>query len=159
MVKVKFMKPLTLLLISVLILAASCKKQRGLSDVEKENVNSEVRQFIKIIDSELETANVEAYKENFLNTDELAVASQGQLITSYNALCDTIDAHLSVMQKQSIQAVDEQIFVIDREHAVISTSKVTTITFKNGVDFTMSYAWTLLLVKRDGKWKIAHAHN
>ena len=153
------MKPVTLLFISVLILATSCKKQRGLSDAEKESVKSEVRQFIKTVDSELETANTEAYKKNFLNTDELAVASQGQLITSYNTLCDTIDVHLSVMQKQSIQPVDERIFVIDREHAVISTSKITKITFKNGAEFTMPYAWTLLLIKRNGEWKIAHAHN
>jgi hypothetical protein len=63
------------------------------------------------------------------------------------------------MQKQSVQTVDEKIFVIDREHAVISTSKITNITSKSGAEFTMPYAWTLLLVKRNGDWKIAHAHN
>jgi len=159
MLNSNFAKPVILLLISGLILTTSCKKQRELSNVEKENVKSEVQQFIKAVDSELESVNAEAYKKNFLNTDELAVASQGQLITSYNALCDTIDVHLSVMQKQSIQPVDERIFVIDREHAVISTSKVTTITLKNGAEFTMPYAWTLFLVKRNSEWKIAHAHN
>ncbi len=153
------MKSVIFLLISSLILTVSCQNQRGLSDEEKENVKSEVRQFIKTVEGELETANAEAYKKHFLNTDELAVASQNQLLTSYNALCDTIDAHLSVMQKQSVRTIDEKIFVIDREHAIISTSKVTTITFKNGTEFTMPYAWTLLLVKRDGEWKIAHEHN
>jgi|GEM_PF-2379044 len=153
------MKRVSLFLISGLILASSCTKQGSLSDLEKENIKSEVRQFIKTVESEAEDANAEAYKKHFLNTDELAVASQGQLITSYNALCDTIDAHFSVMQKQSVQTVDEKIFVIDREHAVISTSKVTTITFKDGAEFTMPYAWTLFLVKRNGDWKIAHAHN
>ncbi len=48
---------------------------------------------------------------------------------------------------------------INKEAAVLSAAKVTTITFKNGAQITMPYAWTLLIVKRDGKWKIAHAHN
>jgi len=127
--------------------------------LDKESVKEEIRQFMRTVNHDLETANAEAYKKHFLNTDDLAVASQNQLITSYSALCDTIDTHLSVMQKQSIQPVDEKIFVIDHEHAVISTSKVTTITFKNGAEFTMPYVWTLLIVKREGEWKIAHVHN
>ena len=56
------------------------------------------------------------------------------------------------MQKQSVQTVDEKIFVIDREHAVISTSKVTTVTFKNGAEFTMPYAWRLFFSEK--RWRL-----
>ena len=153
------MKLFRLLFVLVLSLTFSCQTQSKLDDQQKEAIKNEVQQFLKNVESELETVNADAYKKHFLNTSELAVASQGQLITSYDALSDTIDAHLSVMQKQSVQTVDEKIFVIDREHAVISTSKITNITSKSGAEFTMPYAWTLLLVKRNGDWKIAHAHN
>jgi hypothetical protein len=76
------------------------------------------------------------------------------LLTDPNALRDTINAHLSMMEKQSIEPVDEKIYVINNDAVVVSMSKVTTITFKNGVQFTMPYAWTMLIVRRDGEWKI-----
>ncbi len=137
----------------------ACLSQNNLTENEKLLVKNEVSKFIKQVDSNIESVSTEKYIEHFLNTDELAVATQGQLITSFNALRDTITLHLSVVQKQSIKTIEEKIFVIDQEHAVVSTSKVSTITFKNGAEITMPYAWTLFVVKRNEEWKIAHIHN
>jgi hypothetical protein len=64
-----------------------------------------------------------------------------------------------MVEKQSIKTNVEKIFVINKEAVVLSAGKVTTITFKGGSQITMPYSWTLLIVKRDGKWKIAHIHN
>jgi ketosteroid isomerase-like protein len=89
----------------------------------------------------------------------LAFATQGQLLTNPIALRDTINKHLGMVEKQSIKTNAERIFVINKDAVVLSAGKVTTITFKNGAQITMPYAWTLLIVKRDGKWKIAHIHN
>ena len=85
--------------------------------------------------------------------------SQGQLVTNPTAVHDTIYVHLGMIEKQSIKTNAEKIFVINKEAAVISTAKVSTITLKSGDQLTLPYAWTLLLIKRDGKWKIAHGHN
>ncbi len=63
------------------------------------------------------------------------------------------------MQKQSIQTFEEKIFVIDAEHAVVSTSKVSNLTFRNGAEFKIPYALTIFLVKRNGVWKIVQYHN
>ena len=91
--------------------------------------------------------------------DELAVATSGHLITNPTALRDTINKHLGMVEKQSIKTNAEKIFIINTEAAVLSAAKVITISFKNGAQITMPYPWTMLLVKRDGKWKIAHIHN
>ena len=72
---------------------------------------------------------------------------------------DTMKVHLAVMEKQETKNVMDKIFVITNDAAVISTSKIITITFKNGSQSTMPYALTMLLVKREGEWKIAHYHN
>ncbi len=153
------MKTLNLILIFGLILSFSCKKETGLSESAKNSVKDEICLFMKNFDAAASAANEQVYANMFIRTDELAVASQGKLYPSYNAVRDTIRAHMSAMQKQEIQNVDEKIFVIDQNHAVISTSKLTHITLKNGTEFTMPYALTMLLVKRNGEWKIAHYHN
>ena len=105
------------------------------------------------------SSSPDKYFDCFLHTDELAFATQGQLLTNPTSLHDTINKHLTFVEKQSIKTNAEKIFVINKEAVVLSTGKVTTITFKNGSQITMPYAWTLFLVKRDGKWKIAHIHN
>jgi hypothetical protein len=63
------------------------------------------------------------------------------------------------MEKQETKNVMDKIFVITKDAAVISTSKIVTLTFKSGGEVTMPYALTMLLVKREGEWKIAHYHN
>ena len=57
------------------------------------------------------------------------------------------------------KTIAEKIFIINSEAAVISISRIVTITFKNDSQINMPYALTMLLVKREGKWKIAHYHN
>ena len=111
------------------------------------------------VEAVLESPQPDKYFNYFLQTDELAVATLGQLVTNHLAMRDTINKHMGVMEKQSIKTTAEKIYVINKEAAVLSAAKVTDITFKNGAQITMPYAWTLLIVKRDGKWKIAHAHN
>ena len=81
------------------------------------------------------------------------------MVTNPTAVRDTINKHMGMLEKQSIKTIAEKIYVINKEAAVLSAAKVTTITLKNGAQMTMPYAWTLLLVKRDGEWKIAHVHN
>jgi ketosteroid isomerase-like protein len=63
------------------------------------------------------------------------------------------------MEKQKIETTGERIDVISDEAAVVSTSKTTTITFRNGYEMTMPYALTMLIRKVHGEWKIAHYHN
>jgi hypothetical protein len=122
-------------------------------------VKIEIRNFMKEIESTVMTPSPEDYFNYFLHTDELAVATMGQLVTSPAAVHDTITKHLSVVKNQAITTVDEKIYVINKEAAVISTSKVSRITFLDNSQVTMPYAWTMLMVKTGGKWKIAHAHN
>jgi hypothetical protein len=105
------------------------------------------------------SSSPDKYFDCFLHTDELAFATQGQLLTNPTSLHDTISKHLAFVEKQSIKTNAEKIFIINKEAVVLSVGKATTITFKNGSQITMPYAWTLLIVKRDGKWKIAQLHN
>ena len=56
------------------------------------------------------------------------------------------------MLRQENKPVMDKIFVININAAAISTSKVTTITFKNDSQITMPYALTMLLFKRERKW-------
>lgn len=153
------MKRFSLFLLATILFSVSSAKTVELSKKEKDLVKNEIQQFMKNMDAAASAANEEAYARMFLQTNELAVASQGKVINSFDAVRDTIHAHMSMMEKQSIKTTGENIFVIDKEHAVITTSKATKATMKNGAEFEMPYALTILLVKRNGEWKIAHYHN
>ena len=143
----------------MIFISLSCTQKTVLSEEDKKAVETEIHQFMTSVEAVMESASPDEYFNNFLQTDELAVASQGQLFTNPAVVRDTINKHLGMVEKQSIKTNAEKIYVVNKEAAVLSAAKVTTITFKNGAQITMPYGWTLLIVKRDGKWKIAHAHN
>lgn len=153
------MKHFILFLLPGIFVIVSCQHQSSLNDQEKASIVEEIHQFMKDLDAAASSVNEEKYSNMFSHTDELAIASQGKLITSSDAIRDTIHAHMSLMQKQTIKTTGEKIFIIDAGHAVISTSKFTKITFINGVEIEMPYALTLFLLKRNGEWKIIHYHN
>jgi len=153
------MKTFYSLIIIMIFIGLSCTQKSVLSEKDKKAVENEVHAFMTSIEAAAEKASPEEYFNHFLQTDELAVATLGQLVTNPAAVRDTVNKHLGMMEKQLIKTIAEKIYVINKEAAVLSAAKVTTITLKNGAQMTMPYAWTLLLVKRDGEWKIAHVHN
>jgi len=143
----------------MIFMSLSCTQKTVLSEEDKKAVETEIHQSIAFVDAVCESPSPDTYYNYFLHTDELAVATLGQLVTNPAALRDTINKHMGMMEKQSIKTNAEKIYVINKEAAVMSAAKVTTITFKNGAQITMPYAWTMLLLKRDVEWKIAHIHN
>ena len=153
------MKTLNLLIIVMILIGLSCTKETSFSDEDKKLVEVEILEFMDSLIRGFDTVIPEDLFNLFLQTDELCVATQGYLIINPSSLLDSIKVHTAVMEKQVNKPVMDKIFVISKDAAVISTSKVATITFKSGDEVTMPYALTILLVKRDGKWKIAHYHN
>lgn len=153
------MKTFYLLIIVMIFIGLSCTQKTALTEGDKKAVETEVHAFMKSIEAAAEKASPDEYFNHFLQTDELAVATLGQLVTNPAAVRDTVYKHMAMMEKQSIKTIAEKIYVINKEAAVLSAAKVTTITLKNGAQITMPYAWTLLLVKKEGNWKIAHVHN
>jgi ATP-dependent phosphoenolpyruvate carboxykinase len=153
------MKTLNFLIIVMIFFSLSCTQKTVLSTKDKKAVETEIVQFMETLDHVFESVVPEEVFKLFLQTDEFAVASQGNLITNPGAILDTMKVHMAFMKNQNIKSVADKIFVINKDAVVISTSKMTTITFKNDNQITMPYALTMLLVKRDGKWKIAHYHN
>jgi hypothetical protein len=148
-----------MVIIVMIFISLSCTQKTILTEEDKNAVETEICQFMASVEASMQTPSPDDYFNNFLQTDELAVATMGQLVTTPAALRDTIYKHMGMMEKQTIMTNAEKIYVVSKEAAVLSAAKVTTITFKNGAQITMPYAWTLLIVKRDGKWKIAHIHN
>jgi len=130
-----------------------------LSEDDKKKVETEILQFMDSLVVAFNSVSAENVFNYFLQTDEFVAATQGQLILNPNVVLDTMKVHLAVMEKQETKNVADKIFVVTNDAAVISTSKITTITFKNGSQSTMPYALTMLLVKREGEWKIVHYHN
>ena len=153
------MKTLNLLIIIMIFISLSCTQKTVLTEEDKKAVETEIHQFMDSVETVMESPKPDKYFNYFLHTDELAVASMGQLFTKPAALRDTINKHMGMMEKQTIKTNAEKIYIINKEAVVMSAAKVTTITFKNGAQISMPYAWTMLLVKRDGEWKIAHIHN
>lgn len=153
------MKTLNLLIIVMILIGLSCTKETSFSDENKKLVEAEILEFMDSLVVAMNSVSADNVFKYFLQTEEFVVATQGQLIVNPSSVLDTMKVHLAVMEKQVNKPVMDKIFVISKDAAVISTSKVTTITFKSGGEVTMPYALTMLLVKRDGKWKIAHYHN
>ena len=153
------MKTLNLLIIVMIFISLSCTQKTVLSEEEKKAVETEIHQFMDSLNVAFESVTPERVFNYFLQTDEFVVASQGNLITKPSALLDTMKVHMAFMKNQTGKTVAEKIFVINKDAAVISISRIGTITFKNESQINMPYALTMLLVKREGKWKIAHYHN
>ena len=153
------MKNLKSFVLFMILLGISCTTVLEFTEADKQLVENEVLQFMDSLIVSFESISAENTFNYFLQTDELAVATQGYLITNPSSVLDTMKVHMAIMQKQVNKSIQDKIFVISKDAAVISTSKVTTITFKSGAEITVPYALTILLVKREGKWKIAHYHN
>ena len=153
------MKTLNLLIIVMILIGLSCTKETSFSDENKKLVETEILEFMDSLVVAMNSVSADNVFKYFLQTEEFVVATQGQLVVNPSSVLDTMKVHLAVMEKQVNKPVMDKIFVISKDAAVITTSKVTTITFKSGGEVTMPYALTMLLVKRDGKWKIAHYHN
>lgn len=153
------MRTLNLLIIVMIFISLSCTQKTVLSEEDKKAVETEIHQFMDSLNAAFESLTPERVFNYFLQTDEFAVASQGILITTPSALLDTMKVHMAFMKTQTGKTIDEKIFIINSDAAVISISRIGTITFKNESQINMPYALTMLLVKREGKWKIAHYHN
>jgi hypothetical protein len=153
------MKTLNLLFIVMIFIGLSCTQKTVFSEKDKKVVETEIHQFIDSVFAGFESLSPDKVFNYFLQTDEFALASQGNLITNPSALLDTMKVHMSYMKKQTGKTVSERVFIINKDAVVISISRVGTITFKNDNEINMPYALTMLLVKRNGKWKIAHYHN
>ena len=153
------MKTLHLLIIGMIFISLSCTQKTGLTEEDKKTVETEIHQFIDSLDNAFSKVVPEDVFNYFLQTDEFAWASQGYLITNPSAILDTMKVHMALMKNQTAKTTAEKIFVINKEAVVISTLKVATVTLKNDSQITVPYALTMLIVKRDGKWKIAHYHN
>ena len=153
------MRPLNLLIIVMIFISLSCTRKTVLSEEDKKAVETEIHQFMDSLNAAFESLTPERVFNYFLQTDEFAVASQGNLITNPSALLDTMKVHMAFMKTQTGKTIDEKIFILNSDAAVISISRIVTITFKNESQINMPYALTMLLVKREGKWKIAHYHN
>lgn len=148
-----------MLVIVMIFISLSCTQKTVLSEKDKKAVETEIHQFMDSLNVAFESVTPERVFNYFLQTDEFVVASQGNLITKPSALLDTMKVHMAFMKNQTGKTVAEKIFVINKNAAVISISRIGTITFKNESQINMPYALTMLLVKREGKWKIAHYHN
>ena len=148
-----------LIFLLLLIANFSYTQTTVLSEEDKKAVETEIHQYMDSLFKVFETVIPEDVFNLYLQTDEFCVVQQGYLMTNPSALLDTMKVHMATMKNQSIKPVADKIFVINKDAVVISTSKVTTITFKNDSQVTMPFALTMLLVKREGKWKIAHYHN
>lgn len=143
----------------MIFISLSCTQKNFLSEEDKKAVENEIHQFMDSLNAAFESVTPERAFNYFLQTDELVVATQGNLITDPSALLDTMKVHMAFMKTQTGKTIAEEIFVITPEAAVISISRIVTVTFKNDSQVNMPYALTMLLVKREGKWKIAHYHN
>jgi hypothetical protein len=143
----------------MIFISLSCTQKTVLSEEDKKAVETEIHQFMDSLNAAFESLTPERVFNYFLQTDEFAVASQGYLITNTSALLDTMKVHMAFMKTQTGKTIDEKIFIINSDAAVISISRIGTITFKNESQINMPYALTMLLLKREGKWKIAHYHN
>lgn len=154
------MKTTLIIIVAALSIFLSCNQKTELTETDKKQVETEVFQFMKeFFPEKIEPMDPNKLFSYFLQNDELTVATGGALLTNPSAVLDTMKVHMSIMQKELIKDVDDKIYVVNKEAAVISSSKLITVSFKEGGEITIPVAVTMLLVKRDNKWKIVHYHN
>ncbi|MFN8254045.1 MAG: nuclear transport factor 2 family protein [Bacteroidales bacterium] len=151
---IKFLMPL------ICALIFSCSQKSELTDADKKQVEKEILEVMDEFTPALrEPMDPEKFFNLFIQTDEIAVATGGSLLKSPSAVLDTVKVTMAAIQKQVTKNVDDKIYVITKDAAIISSSKIVTVTLKSGEEYTLPAAFTVFWVKKEGKWKIVHCHN
>jgi hypothetical protein len=76
------MKTSGMLIIVMIFISLSCTQKTVLSEKDKKAVETEIHQFMTSVEASLQTPSPDEYFNYFLQTDELAVATLGQLVTN-----------------------------------------------------------------------------
>jgi ketosteroid isomerase-like protein len=150
---------LILTFIAILIIACNNQKEKVLTTEEKSIVENEISVATDDLFKAFESLDANQTYSYFLQNEDFAAASMGKLITDHRALLDTMKLHLGSFQKERISITNQKIYVINLDAAVISLASMAEITLKNGAEMKAPFALTILWVKKDGEWKVAHYHN
>jgi ketosteroid isomerase-like protein len=144
---------------AILVIACNNKKEKVLTTKEKSIVESEISVATANLFKAFESLDANKAYSFILQNEDFAEATMGALITDHRAILDTMKLHLGSFQKERILITNQKIYVINMDAAVISLASTVEITFKNGAEMKAPFALTILWVKKDGEWKVAHYHN
>jgi ketosteroid isomerase-like protein len=150
---------LILAFMAFLMIACNNQKEKVLTIEEKSIVENEISIATADLFKAFESLDANKAYSFILQNEDFAEASMGKLITDHRAILDTMKLHLGSFQKERISITNQKIYVINMDAAVISLASMGEITFKNGAEMKAPFALTILWVKKDGEWKVAHYHN
>jgi len=148
-----------LIFAAILVFACNNQKEKVLTNEEKSTVENEISVATLNLFKAFESLDANKAYSFILQNEDFAEASMGKLITDHRAILDTMKLHLGSFQKERISITNQKIYVINMDAAVISLASTGEITFKNGAEIKAPFALTILWVKKDGEWKVAHYHN
>ncbi|MEN8229662.1 MAG: nuclear transport factor 2 family protein [Bacteroidota bacterium] len=147
----------TALLITSLTFSAC---QQTLSEPQKEAIEKELLEFTNdIMDrfNNRDTATVYTYY-----TDDFTLLSRGlNKITdqdSWEKMKASAKQYIATRAKTIYEIQNPWVEVYSRNTANICYNYTRTVSFENGVSHTSRSASTWTVVKREGEWKIKHAH-
>ena len=89
---------------------------------------------------------------------EGSVIQNGKLFASREEAQQSIELAYRGVQKQEINFRQPNVTALSATVALVTAESDSSATLVDGRTITVSLAWTVLFVLRDGQWKVLHAH-
>lgn len=115
-------------------------------------VNAEMSQAGEALDAERLFAFI-------LDNDKGPVIQNGELMATRQAALDRVKAEMRGLTTVRYRWRKRQVTVLSPDVAVLAGEGESTATTAAGQTFTAPFAQTAVFVRRDGRWRVLHAHH
>jgi len=87
-----------------------------------------------------------------------SIAQSGVLFLTREAALDTMKRNSAPVEKVQYRPKHQMVTVISADCAVLAADGEAEASFADGTSVVAPYAQTVVFVRKDGEWKVLHAH-
>jgi len=154
------MKPsyLKIFIVFIVLFLGCRQQQQTFTEVEKEAIQSEVKDQFNQLVSALNQKDAGAWSE-FYSTDEfLSTICGTDFYGMRSAWVDTITNYFSMRESQHVEPLEVRVTALTPALALMTSEEKSEMTLKNGATIKSKHVFTMLWKKEKDGWKILHSH-
>lgn len=152
------MKTIILILLSLIILSCGYRTENELTEVEKENIKTELQSLLNEIIDNNERGNVEKSIRPYLDSPEFISITNGR-ISDYKSFLVTNKQYFEALEYQKYFNKTFQFTFLNKENVIVTWGCTARIKMKNVQEMKLDpYTATLIFKNIEGSWMIVYGH-
>ncbi len=144
--------------IFAVILTVSGCGQPALTSDEKAIITAEIEGVMAGLITDIEKLDADRAFGYFLQDNNTRMVSQGVVHANIDSLTEVYRKVYGNLDVLDITGGEANIVVLGRDAAVVTAANHERVVPKEGEAYDLPFAWTFVWVKRNGTWKLLHAH-